>query len=193
MAERIHNLGLTNHTGTKTFRLLLDAGYITEVKVKTSRRGRPQVFYELTSEGEKIVGPQQFGDGGGKGGLEHVFYQRRLKDFFALQGYTAVVEEFRNGKACDLGLSRDEKNIAVEIVCSNPGKELSNIEKDIAAGWVEIWMLASTQEYLDAVSNAWNVQPDDKKASVTIEFCLVNDSRFYINEKTEDERSSDKE
>lgn len=193
VAERIHNLGLTNHTGTKTFRLLLDAGYITEVKVKTSRRGRPQVFYELTNEGEKIVGPQQFGDGGGKGGLEHVFYQRRLKDFFASQGCTAIVEEFRNGKACDLGLVHYGKNIAVEIVCSNPGKELSNIEKDIAAGWGEIWMLASTQEYLDAVRNAWDAQPDDKKASATIEFYLVNDSRFYTNGKTEDERSSDKE
>lgn len=51
----------------------------------------------------------------------------------------------------------------------------------------------SNYKYLNAVRNAWDAQPDDRRASATIEFCLVNDSRFYINEKTEDERSSDKE
>ena len=185
VAERIRDLGFTNHTGTKIFRSLLDAAYITEVKVKTSRRGRPQVFYELTTEGEKLVGAQNFGDGGGKGGLEHVFYQRRLKDFFTSQGYAAAIEEFRNGKACDLGLSLDGKRIAVEIVCSNPGKELSNIEKDIAAGWTEIWMLFATKEFLAVVREDWDVRKGAYPESISVEFHLLSDSKFYARNDSE--------
>ena len=92
-------------------------------------------------------------------------------------GWHSVIEEYRNGKACDVGLTGTRK-IAVEIAASNPSKELSNIEKDAAAGWKEIWILSTTAKIMEHIKSDWASQKR-LYPEIKVEFCLISD--FEIN------------
>ena len=183
VAGRYADLGITNYMGNKVCRQLLQKGFISEVKIKTSPRGRPETFYELTSLGVKTVGLQNFGSG--KGGFEHVFSQQRLQEFFSRQGCEAVIEEFRNGKACDVGLTKNSRKTALEIACSHFEKELSNIEKDIAAGWKEVWIISSTFQIMESVKSDWEKVKSQYPDDVKVEFHLLSDPRFYLANDSE--------
>ena len=137
------------------------------------------MLYELTSKGKNITGIQNLGKG--KGGLEHCYYQKQLRAVLSKYGWQSVIEEYKNGKACDVGIIGTRK-IAIEIAASNPSKELSNIEKDIAAGWNEIWVLSTTEKIMEHIKVDWashkSLYPD-----VKVEFCLT--SNFEINSNGE--------
>ncbi|MCX6984938.1 MAG: DUF87 domain-containing protein, partial [Lentisphaerae bacterium] len=49
VSGRYGDLGITNYMGNKVCRQLVEKGLIAEVKLKTSFRGRPETFYELTT------------------------------------------------------------------------------------------------------------------------------------------------
>lgn len=130
----------------------------------------------MTDKGIAIVGKQN--PGSGKGGFEHRLHQRRLAEVFLAQGYkAAIVEECKNGKNVDLGLSKDGQAIAVEIIIS-PQNAIENIEKDIAAGWKSVWLLCNTQAILDGVKREW-ASSNSKYPSVEVEFYLLSDQRFF--------------
>ncbi|MDD5599642.1 MAG: hypothetical protein PHV82_16980, partial [Victivallaceae bacterium] len=146
---RLNSLNMTTYMGQRVYSELLQKGLVKEHEIKMNYRGRPQKFYELADKGIELVGQQNLGLG--KGGFVHRFHQHRLKTVFENQGYKVKIEEYRNGKNADLGLTdKSGKTIAVEIAMSPQG-EISNIEKDIAVGWNEVWTLCDSEEIFKAV------------------------------------------
>ncbi len=179
--KRTEQLGFTTYMTGKVCRELLEKSLIKEVKVKpiSSGRGRPLALYELTPEGKNITGPQNLGKG--KGGLEHCYYQHQLQAVLSRYGWQSVIEEYRNGKACDIGLTGKRK-VAIEIAASRPSKELSNIEKDITAGWNEIWILSTTEKIMKHIKSDWASQKN-LYPHIKVKFCLISD--FEINSNGE--------
>ena len=174
--KRTKKLKFTTYMMSKVCRELIEKSLIKEVKVKPifSGRGRPFALYELTPKGKSITGPQNLGKG--KGGLEHCYYQHQLQTNFSQCGWHSIIEEYRNGKACDVGITGTRK-VAIEIAASNPSKELSNIEKNVAAGWKEIWMLATTGKIMEYIESDW---ASHKKLypNIKVKFCLISDFRI---------------
>lgn len=182
LSKRTEQLGFTTYMTGKVCRELIEKSLINEVKVKpvSSGRGRSFVLFELTSEGKNVTGSQNFGKG--KGGLEHCYYQHQLQTILSQHGWLCEIEQYRNGKACDIGLTNGQRKIAIEIAASNPSKELSNIEKDIAAGWNEIWIISTTAKIMEYIRLEWEAE-EHLYTNVKVEFCLISD--FGINSNGE--------
>lgn len=180
--KRTEQLGFTTYMTGKVCRELIKKSLISEVKVKpvSSGRGRSFVLFELTSDGKNITGSQNLGKG--KGGLAHCYYQHQLSAFFSQKSWLCEIEEYRNGKACDIGLTKGQHKIAIEIAASNPSKELSNIEKDIAAGWNEIWIISTTAKIMEYIKLEWEAE-EHLFTDVKVEFCIISD--FTINSNGE--------
>jgi DNA-binding MarR family transcriptional regulator len=179
VVDRIRDLHLTTYMGKKTCNRLGEMELIREVEIKLGQRGRTRKYHALTAKAQEQIGSQNLGPG--KGGFEHVFHQQRLKQYFSEQGYQVKIEEYRNGKAVDLGLAKDNHRIAVEIAM-NPLNELSNIEKDFKAGWDEIWILCRDAKVRDHVQEEWAASKNALPGcSVTL--FLISDSRFNSNGK----------
>ena len=176
----IKSLSMSNHKGIRLFKSLMGKGMLSEVPIRSFGKGRPQIFHELTPEAEKIVGLQDFGSGGGKGGLAHVWHQRQHREYFLLKNFMPEIEEYWNGKATDLGISKNNLRGAIEFACSNPGKELGNIIKDYEAGWRLIYVLCSTQSILDAVKSDWEAVRSQYPSELKVEFGLIYDSKTYL-------------
>jgi hypothetical protein len=172
--ERNRELGLTAHLGNRFSRALEEAGLVVPVAVAIGRRGRAAIYLELADKAVAVIGHQHLGPG--KGGFEHVFHQQRIGRHFEAQGWKAKIEDFREGKSADVGLEKDGKRIAIEVAMSEPG-ELSNIEKDLAAGWPEVWEVCRDRRISEAVELEWA----DRRAAwpgATVRFCLLSDPRF---------------
>jgi len=174
---RFWSLHLTNYMGNRSCRQLRDLGLVQEIQIGLGRRGRAGKYYQLTPKAEERLGKQNLGSG--KGGFVHVFHQQRLRSLFSARGYEAKIEEYRGGKAVDLGLSRNGRKIALEIAMS-PGGEMDNIIKDHRAGWDEIWVVCRDSNTLEQVQSQWLPQkgafPD-----CHVSFYLISDPLFDSN------------
>jgi Helicase HerA, central domain len=168
--ERQQSLNFTTYMAGKLYSGLIAKELIVGHEVKVNYRGRPQKFYELTGKGTELAGQQNLGSG--KGGFIHRLHQHRLKKVFESQGYKVKIEEFKNGKNADLGLTKGNKSIAVEIAMSAQG-EVSNIEKDLAAGWNEVWTLCNTESILKSIEKEWA----QKDSSVKLQ--LLSNKQFF--------------
>ena len=168
--ERLKSLNITTYMGQKLYSELITKEFIREHEVKVNSQGRPQKFYELLSKGFELTGQQNLGSG--KGGFIHRLHQHRLKKVFENQEYKVKIEEYKNGKNADLGLTKDNKSIAVEIAMSSQG-EISNIEKDLAAGWNEVWTLCNSESILKVIQK----ELPQQDSSVKIQ--LLSDKQFF--------------
>ncbi len=128
--ERDEKLGLSKATGNALRRELLDAGMVTEQRVRTGRKGGLKLF-ELTTSGEKFLQKRKaYVAPRGKGGLEHRYWQDRVA--CAVNGDIECVL-VPGGKCVDVGVPA--ASTAYEIVISDLGKELINWARDRADGW----------------------------------------------------------
>jgi Helicase HerA, central domain len=174
--ERQRSLNFTTYMAGKLYSELIEKGYLIEYEIKVNLRGRPQKFYELTKQGINLIGKQNLG--AGKGGFLHRFHQHRLKDVFERQGYKAVIEECKKGKCADLGLTdKSGKAIAVEIAMSVQG-EISNIEKDLAACWKEVWTLCNSETILNNIKAEWASSRQEHSRSI-VEIFSIYENKFY--------------
>ena len=168
--ERLKSLNITTYMGRKLYSELIEKDFVREHEIKVNYQGRPQKFYELTNKGIDLIGAQNLGSG--KGGFVHRLHQHRLKKVFENQSYNVKIEEYKNGKNADLGLSKGNKSIAVEIAMSSQG-EISNIEKDLAAGWNEVWTLCHSESILKAI------QKELPKQDSSVKIQLLSDKQFF--------------
>ena len=81
----------------------------------------------------------------GKGGWEHRFHQHSITKWGKLNGYTASIEHFHDGKSVDVHLEKDGHCIAAEVVCEGLAKEVANV-RDLHSGWDEIWFCVKDKE-----------------------------------------------
>jgi uncharacterized protein DUF87 len=175
--ERQQELIFTTYMAGKLYAELIDKGYLIEHEIKVKQRGRPQKFYELTPQAIDMIGKQNLG--AGKGGFLHRFHQHRLKAVFEKHGYKVIIEECKNGKCADLGLiDKSGKTIAVEIAMSPQG-EISNIDKDLVAGWQEVWTLCKTDRILKDILDKHS-QVVTQYASGSVKIIALSKKTFFL-------------
>jgi len=91
----------------------------------------------------------------GRGGRQHKYLQHLVKQLAEEKGFRASIEEsILNGAGqVDVSLVRGERRIAVEIsVTTNRDHELGNIEKCLAAGYMEIVLVGATERHVKSLS-----------------------------------------
>jgi hypothetical protein len=79
----------------------------------------------------------------GKGGPQHRYVQRLIKQLAEERGLRAVIEEAVDGGQVDVGLHQGDVSIACEIsVTSTPEHEAQNLGKCLRAGFARVWAIA---------------------------------------------------
>ena len=69
----------------------------------------------------------------GKGDYAHKFWQHTVKEFYASQGYPAVIEKRFRLKNVDVGFEKEGKKTAIEIEL-RPDHLVENVHLDFEAG-----------------------------------------------------------
>ncbi len=142
--ERDAALGLSSWKGNDVREQLLARELVRKQKVNTGRRGGVITLLEVTDAGYELL--ESLGVKGavpaGKGSFEHRFWQYQivghLREKYA--GCEPVIEDFRFGKAVDVGVKIEDRWVAVEIGLTGLDKELTNIRKDLEVGYGEVWV-----------------------------------------------------
>jgi len=170
IVSRYRSLKLTNYMGNKVKRILIEKEYLEEIKILLVR-GNVEKYMKFTALAEEKIGKQNLGSG--KGGFEHVLWQNRFDKYFEEQGFQTKIEEYKNGKGVDVGLSRNGDSIALEVEMSSQGA-VSNIIKDFEAGWSQIWVACQNRQIQKEIQAQW----EDKKSLVPgaqVQFYLVSE------------------
>ena len=125
---------------------LSEKGFISIVTINTYKRGSNPRLAQITEKGYALLDKLKidYRRPKGKGGFVHQFWQHTIAEWARREGYTAEIEYFRNGKSVDVGLQRDGRTVACEILISGTQKEMFNLEKDIVAGWDEVWFCVAS-------------------------------------------------
>ena len=147
--------GISNSVGTKNRRSLMDENLIRAHRILTGLRGGQLQVTEVTEEGYQLL--ERFDvhvpRPPGRGGFEHRLWQQIVHSWAVAKGYPAQIEFEVSGKPVDLGVTWDEKRVAVEIVIEGLDKELDNLAKDLDRGWDQVVFCAVNQETLDSVKD----------------------------------------
>ncbi len=130
IAERYRTICLNPRSGNQCKRKLMELGLIKEVSIKISN-GRIKLL-ELTDKGREEVREYGFQRSPRHGGVEHLYWLRKVKEKLEDKGYS-VQEEFPigNGETVDLVIG---KNVAVEIE-TGKSDAIRNIRKCLDAGF----------------------------------------------------------
>ncbi|MBI4447168.1 MAG: ATP-binding protein [Acidobacteria bacterium] len=120
---------------------LKENGFLHEHSVWTGRSGGQEKILLLTDKGKDYLrdkGIKKF-PSVGIGSVDHQYWQRKVWRKVRTDGCLGGVEYMFNGKSTDVGLILPNKKVAYEIVWDpNIDKEVSNLQKDLAAGFDEI-------------------------------------------------------
>lgn len=93
--------------------------------------------------------PQEASVGGGRGGKQHRQIQSMVRSLANQHGWRADIEYPVADGAVDVWLQRDGQSIACEITVTTPTEyEVHNIEKSLAAGADEVWVISEDRAKL---------------------------------------------
>jgi len=129
------DLGLSGYKGDKLKMSLIEKRLIRQEETRAGQKGRLAKILVLTDKGESALRKLSLP---GKGGDLHKHLQMMIKEQAELYDWRAVIEERipRTLESVDLGLTRDELRVAVEIsTTSRPEQETQNIRKCLDAGY----------------------------------------------------------
>jgi len=144
--------GIPTGTGTAYRRQLAEEGLLKLHRIETGKSGGQPQLTEVTEDGYRLLGRYQVSVSRppGRGSYQHKWWQRKIWEWATRKmGYPAVIEQEVAGKSVDVGVRWEERRVAVEVCETGVEKELSNIEKDLAAGWDQVVLCAVRQETLD--------------------------------------------
>lgn len=140
LSERYNRMGLSACKGNKAKNELKQKGYVIEEEIKAGGQGgRPKIL-EPTEKGNGhlLLNGHEPNEKNGKGGLEHRYWQKKIKEYFEDWGCNAQIELFIGKKSVDVAVfCPNKKTIAIEIAMS-PYYEIENVRKDLAFGFDEI-------------------------------------------------------
>lgn len=91
----------------------------------------------------------------GRGGQQHKYLQHLLKQLAEERGFRASIEEtiLDGAGRVDVSLVRGERRIACEIsVTTNQDQELGNVEKCLAAGYIEVVLVGGNERHIKALA-----------------------------------------
>ena len=148
---------ISNYKADKIRQQLIDTGpgLIRIHRITGGKMGRPASIVEITEAGYHLLAklgikcelPI------GHGAIEHKFFQYTIYRWAITQGFPAKIEQWRNGKAVDVGVEWDETKVAVEIALGNMDRELENFVRDLEAGWDKIIFTVLTDKKLKQLKN----------------------------------------
>jgi hypothetical protein len=134
---------LSPSTGKKYLERFLDRGWVgTHTLILPGRSGQRTTSF-LTQAGRNLLqipGPK------GIGGDDHTAYQKEFAYALRELGCEVFIERSVQGKSADIVHRYQDANgvtylNAIEIEISTDG--LSNLQKDLAAGFAEIWLIVA--------------------------------------------------
>ncbi len=136
---------------------LIDAGpgLIRVHRIKTGKRGGPLSVVEITQAGYHLLSKLAVDckQPVGHGGIEHVFWQHTIYRWAIGKGYPAKIEQWLSNKSVDIGVEWAEKKVAVEVALENMEKEISNLIKDLEAGWDQVVFAVLSEKELHQLKN----------------------------------------
>lgn len=110
---------------------LVGKGLAKEVEVRRGHGKGGIILFEITPAGMEYAKIDRIGIPG-KGGLEHKYWQHTIREYYAKQGWYAVIERNFDGKNVDVGIEKDSQKVAVEVELT-PENLIVNVEKDSKA------------------------------------------------------------
>jgi hypothetical protein len=120
--------------GTEVKDEVVDEGFVREVPVRTGKRGRNPTMLELTKKGRAVLEAYGYDvSKTGRRGIEHVYWQEQIKEFYEAEGFDVTVEFSVDEGRIDVYAERDGEAVAIEVARS-PEHELENIEKCLGFG-----------------------------------------------------------
>jgi len=148
---------ISNYKADKLRQQLIDTGpgLIKIHRITGGKMGRPSSTVEITDAGYHLLAKLgiKCEPPTGHGDTEHKFWQYTICRWPIAQGFPAKIEQWRNGKAVDVGVEWDERKVAVEIALGKLDKELENFVSDLEAGWDKIIFAVLTDEKLKKLKN----------------------------------------
>jgi hypothetical protein len=168
-SQRLDALDWGGSRGEKAQNELLKNNLVKVVKITTSKKGGMRSkFFEITPEGEALVGKQNLGPG--KGSFEHIYYQNLIKLDYEARGLEAEIEMNLGGKNADVGVRTEAGIEAVEVAIS-PEHETENIEKDLEAGFIKVKVVCKDKKVRSSIEKAVNKRFSEEirqKTSITL-------------------------
>lgn len=135
--EIYKRLELSAKKGNRIKADLLEKTLIVETEIRLEKAFRKSKILTLTQRGYQVLHlPLPFG----KGGSLHQHLQKLVMGCARAKGYEAAIEEqASNKKMVDVGLTKGDERIAVEIsVTTRANQVLKNITLDLAGGYDRI-------------------------------------------------------
>ena len=150
MMELYKDVGLSGYKGNKSKLELVRAGFADEVELPANRRDRRKKLLQTTPRGNEY--PQSLGvrvEAKGRGGVNHLYYQKKIKERYESHGYTAEIEATIGKKSFNLlAIARNGRGIGVEIVRSMQNEGLT-AEKASTSGVGCVLFVCETKVILE--------------------------------------------
>lgn len=146
------DLGLSGYKGNRCKEELIRSGLVEEVELPTNRRGRKKRLLQTTPKGREYL--ERLGvrcETKGRGGVKHLYYQGKLKEWYVARGYTAEVEATVGGTCVDLLVIRkDGSRLGIEVALS-PQYEATNAWKALQVGLEGLLFVCESKEAMEAL------------------------------------------
>lgn len=148
--QRDGMLGISAYKGNRIRGQLLKKYLVSAVAISPGGRGRRFQLLQLTENGEQLL--KSYGipisNGRGRGGIEHRWWTWRVSKWLKQKGFEAAIEDESLGARVDIVVECEQGMVAVEIETSH-GRELSNIQKDLDAGFSTVVSLLKSPNQAD--------------------------------------------
>jgi len=173
-------LGFSGYKGGKTKAELKREGLAREVKLPKNRRGRSKVLLQITPKGTEYL--KRLGIAmkrKGRGGVKHLHYQKLLKEWYGLRGYTVEVEATVGDTCLDvLVIMKDGDRLGIEIALSEQYEEV-NARKAMRAGIERLLFVCENETVMERIRRKVDSTIQDQTKS-SIGYKLVSD--FFGND-----------
>ena len=130
--------GYSSNKMTNLKKILMDMGLLHAFTVDLGREfGGRVMLIRLTDKGYEAL--QKKPPEGQKGihereSLEHLWWKEQIKKDYEKRGYRAEIEKELNGKQADIGVSKGDEIVAVEVELT-PKNAVSNLKRNLEAGF----------------------------------------------------------
>jgi hypothetical protein len=176
MSQRYQFLGISSYNGNKIKEELVSKGFAREVEVYIGKRGRSPKMLDLAEQGMQYLrakgrDTRRYE----KGGVEHRFWQDRVREYFKGKGCSAITEYYIGRESVDVFVKAGEKRIAVEIALRQE-HQVENVLKDLNFGFDQVIVACKNGEvYSQVKKNILSLFSGEPPKCIC--FCLLE--QFY--------------
>jgi len=172
-------LGMSGYTAGKCKKELIRLGLVAEVKLPANRRGRRKSLLQILPRGKAYLDHLGITSGPkcrGRGGVRHLHYQKKIKDFYEARNFTVEVESPLGNVTLDLlVIDRDGSRLGLQIVLTTERTEAENAAKALGAGIEKLLFVVETKSMMDNLRSRIEATIQDDNQRAKIGYKLVSD------------------